>query len=158
MIPWSRISTRTVYEIKYIHIHKDGNDYSCTCRPAAISPSTDRNGSWQLIALETTSWMSGHKVAFIRKKLSSPTLQFIKERKLGILSNFFFIWVSFQRRFSVVYAAGHFLVYWLKMTVQFCTLYFPGITSDCYLLWLITPTGYKNIKEMTNSKLIKRRE
>ena len=28
MIPWYRISTRTVYEIKYIHIHGDGIDYS----------------------------------------------------------------------------------------------------------------------------------
>jgi len=94
----------TVYEIKYIHILKDGNDYSCTrrplpCRQATIETGHDNSLRWKQL------------VAFIRKKWSSPTLQFryfcshlidkrisLKERKLGILSNFFFIWVSFQRR------------------------------------------------------------
>ena len=52
MIPWSRISTRTAYEIKYIHIHKDGNDYSCTCRPlpfrqAPIETGHDNSLRWK---------------------------------------------------------------------------------------------------------------
>ena len=63
MIPWSRISTCTVYEVKYIHIHKDGNDYSCTCRPLPCRQATIETGhDVQLIALETTGRIYKKKI------------------------------------------------------------------------------------------------